>query len=99
MFKTQVYQLAEYLEVPHEICSRTPTTDTYSAEQTQEEFFFKLPFDVLDRIWYGWEKGVSINEIAYAIGFSSSLVESVINDIKQKIHSTEYLRQDPISLR
>ena len=99
LFKTQVYQLAEYLEVPHEICSRTPTTDTYSAEQTQEEFFFKLPFDVLDRIWYGWEKGVSINEIAYAIGFSSSLVESVINDIKQKIHSTEYLRQDPISLR
>ena len=99
LFKTQVYQLAEYLEVPHEICSRTPTTDTYSAEQTQEEFFFKLPFDVLDRIWYGWEKGVSINEIAYAIGFSSSLVESIINDIKQKIHSTEYLRQDPISLR
>lgn len=98
LFKTQVYQLAEYLEVPNEICSRTPTTDTYSAEQTQEEFFFKLPFDVLDRIWYGWEKGVSMNEIADAIGFSSSQVESVINDIKQKIHSTEYLRQDPISL-
>ena len=56
LFKTQVFQLAEYLGVPDEIRSRIPTTDTYSAEQTQEEFFFKLPFDILDRIWVGWKK-------------------------------------------
>ena len=36
LYKTQVYQLAEYLGVPKEIIERTPTTDTYSAEQTQE---------------------------------------------------------------
>ncbi|HQF44034.1 MAG TPA: NAD(+) synthase, partial [Ignavibacteriaceae bacterium] len=41
LFKTQVFQLAEYLEVPDEIRKRTPTTDTYSAEQTQEEFFYR----------------------------------------------------------
>jgi NAD+ synthase len=98
LFKTQVYQLAEYLGVPDEIRSRIPTTDTYSAEQTQEEFFFKLPFDVLDRIWYGWEKDASVSEIATSLKMTDHQVEVVINDIKQKIHTTEYLRQDPISL-
>jgi len=51
LYKTQVYQLAEYLGVPKEIIERTPTTDTYSAEQTQEEFFYQLPFDLMDRYW------------------------------------------------
>jgi NAD+ synthase len=93
-----VYQLAEYLGVPDEIRSRIPTTDTYSAEQTQEEFFFKLPFDTLDRIWYGWENDFSVSEIAKCLNMKDPQVEVVINDIKQKIHTTEYLRQDPISL-
>jgi NAD+ synthase len=99
LFKTQVYQIAEYLGVPDEICSRVPTTDTYSAEQTQEEFFFKLPFDLLDRIWFGWEKGFTVNEIAEALSMTKVQVEVIIEDIKQKILTTEYLRQSPISLQ
>lgn len=98
LFKTQVYQIAEFLGVPDEIRSRIPTTDTYSAEQTQEEFFFKLPFDILDRIWYGWEKGFSVSDIASALNLTEQQVEVAITDIKQKIQTTEYLRQDPISL-
>lgn len=98
LFKTQVYQLAEYLGVPEEIQKRTPTTDTYSAEQTQEEFFFRLPYSVLDRIWFGWEKGFSASEIAKAMNMTEAQVEVVINDIRQKIQSTEYLRMEPLSL-
>uniref|UniRef100_A0A7V2ZIJ1 NH(3)-dependent NAD(+) synthetase n=1 Tax=Ignavibacterium album TaxID=591197 RepID=A0A7V2ZIJ1_9BACT len=98
LFKTQVYQLAEYLGVPEKIRRRTPTTDTYSAEQTQEEFFFRLPYSVLDRIWFGWEKGYSADEIAEEMQMTTSQVQVVINDIKQKIQSTEYLRMEPISL-
>lgn len=97
LFKTQVYQLAEYLGVPEEIRSRIPTTDTYSAEQTQEEFFFKVPFDILDRIWFGWEKGFSPDEIAKDLGLTTAQVEVVINDVRQKIQTTEYLRQEPVS--
>ncbi len=55
LYKTQVYQLAEYLGVPKEIIKRTPTTDTYSAEQTQEEFFYQFPFRQMDLLWYGYE--------------------------------------------
>src|SRR5262249_55054904 len=39
LYKSQVYQLAEYLSVPQEIRCRPPTTDTYSLQQTQSEFY------------------------------------------------------------
>jgi len=96
LFKTQVYQLAEYLNIPQEIQERTPTTDTYSAEQTQEEFFFRLPFFILDTIWYGWEQHVSVNNIANVLNLSPNQVQNVINDIKRKIAATEYLRMEPL---
>jgi NAD+ synthase len=96
LFKTQVYQLARYLEIPDEIQKRTPTTDTYSAEQTQEEFFFKTPFEILDRVWFGWEKGYSVKEIAGVLAISQDHVNLIINDIQRKKQTTEYLRQNPV---
>ena len=96
LFKTQVFQLAEYLEVPEEIRKRTPTTDTYSAEQTQEEFFFRVPFDILDRVWFGWEQGVPSKQIAEALELTEANVESIIHDILRKIKTTEYLRMEPL---
>jgi NAD+ synthase len=96
LFKTQIYQLAKYLEIPKVIQNRVPTSDTYSAEQTQEEFFFRLPFDILDTIWFGWEKGVASAEIASALELKPEQVDNVINDIKRKIAATEYLRMNPL---
>jgi NAD+ synthase len=96
LFKTQVFQLAAELNVPKEIQNRIPTTDTYSAEQTQEEFFYRLPFDVLDTIWYGMEQGVSAADIALALNLKTTQVENVIADIKRKIAGTEYLRMNPL---
>ncbi len=96
LFKTQVFQLAEYLEVPDEIRKRTPTTDTYSAEQTQEEFFYRVPFAILDTVWFGWENNVPVEKIAEALQLTKSNVESIINDIQRKIRTTEYLRMEPL---
>ena len=96
LFKTQVFQLAKYLEVPEEIQKRTPTTDTYSAEQTQEEFFFRLPFEILDTIWYGWENKVSSDQIAASLNLKPEQVDNVIHDIQRKISTTEYLRTEPL---
>ena len=99
LFKTQIYQLAEYLEIPDIIIKRVPTSDTYSADQSQEEFFFRLPFDILDRIWFGWENGVSFENIADILELSVKQVENVITDIKRKISTTEYLRREPLDIK
>ena len=96
LFKSQVYQLAEYLGIPEEILERTPTSDTYSAEQTQEEFFFKVPFKILDPIWLGMEMNVPAELIAETLGLDTAYVNAVIHDIKSKIRTTEYLRYSPV---
>ena len=92
LFKTQVYQLARYLGVPEEIQKRTPTSDTYSGGSTQEEFFFRLPFELLDVIWYGHAQGVPHGEIAAALDLSVEQVERVISDIVRKQRTTAYIR-------
>jgi NAD+ synthase len=98
LFKTQVYQLAGYLNIPGEIINRRPTSDTYSAEQTQEEFFFKLPFDILDRIWFGWEKNIPVEQIARTLSLNEELVQNVIKDTIRKKNTTEYLRKEPLNI-
>jgi NAD+ synthase len=96
LYKTQVYQLAEYLGVPKAIIERTPTTDTYSAEQTQEEFFFQLPFGLMDRFWYGYENGYTPEEVAGVMGEPVGKVKDLFNNFERKRKTTEYLRMAPI---
>ena len=98
LFKTQVYQLAEYLNIPEEIRSRTPTSDTYSAGSSQEEFFFRLPFDILDTIWFGYEKNVPKETIADVLNLTTEQVSRVFDDIKRKKHTTDYLRFNTFDL-
>ena len=96
LYKTQVYQLAEYLGVPKEIIDRTPTTDTYSAEQTQEEFFYQLPFDLMDRYWYGFENGYPAVEVAKVMGETGERIEALFRNFERKRKTTEYLRMSPV---
>lgn len=96
LYKTQVYQLAEHLGVTREIIERTPTTDTYSAEQTQEEFFYQLPFDVMDLMWYGFENGYSHKEVGDVMGKSEKEVEIIFNNFARKKKTTDYLRAHPL---
>lgn len=92
LFKSQIYQLGKYLDLPEEILDRTPTTDTYPGGSTQEEFFYRIPFDILDTIWLGFDRGISNDEIAGTLNLSKEQVERVVADIVQKIKTTAYLR-------
>jgi NAD+ synthase len=96
LFKTQVYQIAHYLEIPQEIIDRTPTTDTYSAEQTQEEFFFQLPFYQMDLLWYAFENNYSAEEVGEVLGMTEKEVQGIFNGFVRKIKTTDYLRMTPI---
>lgn len=96
LYKTQVYQLAEYLGIPEEIVKRTPTTDTYSAEQTQEEFFYQLPFELMDIFWYGFENGYPAKEVAEVMGETEERVKALFSNFERKRRTTEYLRMAPI---
>ncbi|MBN1373637.1 MAG: NAD(+) synthase [Anaerolineaceae bacterium] len=98
LFKTQVYQLAEHLGVPASICSRPPTTDTYPGGGTQEEFFYRIPYDLLDTIWLGFEQGLVAAEIAAALDLTAEQVARVEQDIVRKQKTTAYLRSAPLGV-
>jgi NAD+ synthase len=92
LYKSQIYQLARYLDVPEQVRAQIPTSDTYSAGSSQEEFFFRLSFDLLDAIWDGWERGISPVELAGMLELTEEQVQHVIDDIVRKQRTTQYLR-------
>jgi NAD+ synthase len=96
LYKTQVFALAEYLCVPDEIRRRTPTTDTFSLEQTQEEFYFALPYDKMDLCLYARNHGISAEDVAPAVGLTPAQVMRVFRDIDQKRRTTRYLHARPM---
>jgi NAD+ synthase len=95
LYKTQVYQLAEYLGVPETIRTRPPTTDTYSLPQTQEEFFFSLPYDKMDLCLYARNNGIDAADVAQALGLNEQQIERVFRDIDSKRRTTRYLHLKP----
>lgn len=96
LYKSQVHQLAAYLGVPEEIRLRPSTTDTYSLEQSQEEFYFSIPLYKMDLCLYGKNNGISAAELAPAAGMGEEQVERVYAMIESKRRMTRYLLAPPL---
>jgi NAD+ synthase len=95
LYKTQVYKMAEYLGVPEKNCKRSPTTDTYSLEQGQDEFYFSLPYEKLDLCLYAKNHGIPVTQVAPVVGLTPEQVDKVFKDIDMKRYSTRYLHLKP----
>lgn len=95
LYKSQVYALAAFLGVPEEIRTRPSTTDTYSLAQSQEEFYFSLPYQRMDLCLYGLNNGVSLDDVAAATDLTTEQVQRVHRDIEQKRRTTQYLHLAP----
>ena len=95
LYKSQVYQLAEYLGIPQEIQTRPSTTDTYSLQQSQEEFYFSLPLRKMDLCLYAKNEGIPVADVALAAELSVDQVERVFRMIDSKRKATRYLHTAP----
>jgi NAD+ synthase len=94
LYKTQVYALAAHLGLPESIQGQTPSTDTYSLPQTQEEFYFALPYDQMDLMLWAWHHDVPLDEAATVMGLRPDQVERVYRDIVAKRRMAERLMRD-----
>lgn len=95
LYKSQVFQLGTYLRVPEEILRRPPTTDTYSLQQSQEEFYFSLPLETMDLCLYAKNHGVAAIDVADATGMSLEQIQRVYALIDSRLGSTRYLHLPP----
>lgn len=95
LYKSQVYELADYLGIPDQVRMRPPTTDTYSLPQSQEEFYFSLPYDSMDLALFGFDHGYSAEEVGAVLSLSAEQMERVFRDIESKRKMAEYLHAAP----
>ena len=96
LYKSQVYQLADYFDLPAEIRERPSTTDTFSLPQSQEEFYFSLPLRTFDLCLYGKNHGLPLEEVAAMADLTRSQVADVFAAIDAKRAATAYLHSPPL---
>ncbi len=99
LYKSQVYQLGEFLGLPQEVQRRPPTTDTFSLPQTQDEFYFSLPWREMDLCLYALDHGLGAAETAPAVGLTEEQVERVFADIRAKREAARYLHAGAETLK
>jgi len=98
LYKTQVYQLAEYLGVISEIIERAPSPDTWSFQVSDEEFYFRMPYATLDLLLYAWEYEIPLERVCETMNLTEEQVNRAIRDFNAKYNATKHLRQLPPTL-
>jgi NAD+ synthase len=98
LYKMQIYQLADYLGVIKEIMEREPTPDTYSFMQSDEEFYFRMPYDKLDLLLYAWENKVPLEEVCQTMALTEEQVKRAFRDFTAKANATRHLHAMPPTL-
>lgn len=98
LYKTQVFALARYLDLPEDVCLQTPSTDTYSLPQTQEEFYFALPYELMDLVLWAYSRGVSPQRAAEVLTLAPQQIERVYRDIIAKRQAARVLHQHAITI-
>ncbi len=93
LYKNQIYQISEYLKVTPEIIERQPSPDTFSLPVSDQEFFFRIPFDKLDFLLYAWEHKILENEVAKVLNLSEDAVKRAFKDFESKHRATKHLRE------
>jgi NAD+ synthase len=98
LYKMQVYQLAEYLKITREIIEVSPSPDTYSFPVTDEEMYFRIPYNILDLLLYAWEHQVPISEVSTTMNLTEDQIRTAFRDITSKYNATKNLRLPPQGL-
>lgn len=96
LYKSQIYALARHMQLPAEICAATPTTDTYSLSQGQDEFYFALPYDQMDLALWAYNHGRDAAELGCALGLTNEQAANVYRDIEAKRRATRYMHLKPV---
>jgi len=98
LYKTYVYQIARHIGVIQGIIDRLPSPDTFSAEVADEEFFFRLPYTVVDLLLWAIRLNEKPEKVAAELKLDVDKIKRAIADLKHKNEISEHIRQKPGSM-
>ncbi len=88
LYKTEVYQLAKYLDVPKEILDKPPRAGLWNNQTDEDEI--GMTYELLDKILYlNIEKDLKNDEIAEKLDISINDIDMIINRVKRNEHKNK----------
>jgi len=89
LYKTQVFQLARYVEIPNRIISKAPSAGLWLGQTDEADL--GLPYDLLDRILLELvDNAKTVQETARLLGVEPQPVQEIsdqVHRVKHKMHA------------
>ena len=88
LYKTEVYKLSEFLNIPKEIIKKPPRAGLWANQTDEDEI--GMSYDLLDEILYLYsEKDMDSTQIAEKLDISADDVNMIINKIIRSEHKSK----------
>jgi len=88
LYKTDVYKLSEYLNIPHEILDKPPRAGLWTNQTDEDEI--GMSYDLLDRILYLYsEMNLKNEEIAQELEIPIEDVDMIITKVIRSEHKSK----------
>ncbi|MCK9592446.1 MAG: NAD(+) synthase [Methanoregula sp.] len=95
LYKLQVYKLSELLDIDKKIISRAPSPDTWSHFTSDEDFYLRMPYDILDQLLYAEEHDLSAEIVMNNTHLTASQIESAKRHIHTMKNASRLLQLSP----
>ncbi|APF20695.1 NAD+ synthase [Caldithrix abyssi] len=90
LYKTHIWQLAEYLGVPREIIDKPPSADLWVGQTDEQELGYT--YQEIDRLLYYMVDLRYSNEMLLELGYTPQ----TINDIYRRMQKSQFKRRPPV---
>jgi NAD+ synthase len=97
IYKSQIYQFGKFLKIPDKILTKNASPDVWSFSTTDEEFFYSVPYDVVDLILYAREKKLSAKDVQKISNLPIEEIENLFQIQNQKQMKSQHMREMPHS--
>jgi NAD+ synthase len=95
LYKLQVYNLSEMLAIDKNIISRAPSPDTWSHFTSDEDFYLRMPYDILDQLLYAEEHHLQKEIVVKNTGLDTNQIESALKHIHTMQNASRMLQLPP----
>jgi len=94
-YKTQIFAIARKLGIDRDIIEKPPSADTWSHYISDQDFYLRMPYDVLDQILYAQEHNLPREEIESSTHLTSEQIARGEKHIERMKNAAKFIVMQP----